>query len=1040
MRGSVGQSDLGRFVVGEPGLGIGRLVDLNGTTARIRYFRAPSLDPYVDVDHQRSAVRPVSLLHHTRVYVRDDRRWRIGRVDGAHPQRSDAYLVAFPNREGSVLSDREFEVRWARAIEDPYDVLASSGVDSPKMYEIRMQLLSGWFRQKAASGGVAGLLLGSVELHEHQLHVVRSVSLDATRRYLLADEVGLGKTIEAGALIWQHLVQEPDASVLILAPDQLRHQWQDELRDRFRVDGFHDACLHIGAHENPSSWADPPVDVLVVDEAHHLTRAGAHSSSTRARLVDLARSAEVVLLLSATPVRSNESAFLDLLHLLDPENYRLEDLVGFTKRVTMRDQLALTYQALTPSLSSFDIGLYADELLSIFLDDELLAALLQDAQRCDDTDRPAAIARLRLHLSETYRLHHRLLRTRRTGGVASHFRVRGRRRGRPFTVHIDDETARTRGQLLDGVRTHLVAVVQAGELARVDAVEAFRAFAECCGSLPHALVSHVREMLANATTSSPARGAIREWLESVGTNWTVELEAYGPVVLDRVATEIIRQTLARDRGAVVVVTQFTEIARLLKTTLVEERGAHRVASHLATDPIAVNAAEADRWRDDDDCRVLVCDATAEEGINLQAADVIVHLDLPWRGFRLEQRVGRADRHVEATVDPVESMVLSYGEEPFSENWFAVAADAVGVFDHSISALQHVLSDLEDEIHWETMMSGPDALDHALDTMRPRIEAEIQRIAAHDSLDAVQSGEASRANGQLIALDRDSSLPSALVSWFRGVGTSVQKPRKGTIRFCRKPRPQVPFALETAISPWLDKELAFKRNAAQRLRLPILRAGHGLVDAVAEHVLRDDRGIAFSLFRPVARQWPAAVFFRTDFLVSIEVSDELMAFAQLDESPRGLSASLAAWAPPLVETTYTDLSGRQVDHPALRRSYSRNAGDRNLAYHPDAFRAMTAHLNWQALCSEGLDKALSVLRTRDSMTRRPEQIADLLRSDIAMRLSRARVRRDAGLPDAEGNSEILGSMLEQWPQRLSTKVDVLGCGVLLLADPDRAGLS
>ena len=450
------RGDLGRFVAADTGSGVGRLIAVDDGQAVVRYFRGPTAEPYVDVDHRLSAVRRVSLPNHTRVYLRGDRRWRIGRVDGVHPQRPHTYLVAFPNREGSVLSDRDFEVRWEHAIEDPYDVLAASGGDSPKIYEIRMELLSAWLLQKAASRGVAGLLLGSVELHEHQLHVVRSVSSDATQRYLLADEVGLGKTIEAGALIWQHLTRRPDASVLILTPDHLRRQWRDELRDRFRVDGLQGACLHIGAHENSSTWPDPPVDFLVVDEAHHLTRTGAYGSSTRAHLLDLARSTEVVLLLSATPVRSNESAFLDLLHLLDPENYRLDDLGGFMKRVAMRDQLALTYQALTPSLSSFDVGLYADELVSTFPDDNLLASLLHEAQRCDDEDRPAAIERLRLHLSETYRLHHRLIRTRRTGGVAHDFRVRGRRRGRPFTVHIDDETAETRGRLLDGVRTHLV--------------------------------------------------------------------------------------------------------------------------------------------------------------------------------------------------------------------------------------------------------------------------------------------------------------------------------------------------------------------------------------------------------------------------------------------------------------------------------------------------------------------------------------------------------------------------------------------------------
>ena len=83
----VGQSDLGRFVVGESELGIGRLVGLDDTTARIRYFRGPARDPYVERESDLLQVTVAEIRPHSRVYFHDGRRWRIGRVDAEHPDR-----------------------------------------------------------------------------------------------------------------------------------------------------------------------------------------------------------------------------------------------------------------------------------------------------------------------------------------------------------------------------------------------------------------------------------------------------------------------------------------------------------------------------------------------------------------------------------------------------------------------------------------------------------------------------------------------------------------------------------------------------------------------------------------------------------------------------------------------------------------------------------------------------------------------------------------------------------------------------------------
>ena len=299
--------------------------------------------------------------------------------------------------------------------------------------------------------------------------------------------------------------------MLVLVPDHLRQQWAEELINKFHTGAFREATIRIHAHEEPETWPDGPVHVLVVDEAHHLTRAAPLPREVLERVARLAHAATDVFLLSATPVRSNEVAFLDLLHLLDPQNYQPHNLDAFTRRVQMRDELALIHHSLTPDLDEFDFSLYADQLRSMFADDETLALLIRRALDCTNDQRPDRIARVRGHLSEIYRLHHRLLRTRRSPQISATFGVRGRRRGRPFTIEITDHSDGVRIDLIESFRHHIAELVDSGQVGIDQATEALRLLGQACGSLPHALLE-----LSAVDESDGALGLVSRWLTSSG--------------------------------------------------------------------------------------------------------------------------------------------------------------------------------------------------------------------------------------------------------------------------------------------------------------------------------------------------------------------------------------------------------------------------------------------------------------------------------------------------------------------------------------------
>lgn len=1027
----VGQQDVGQFVVGDPELGIGRLVGLDAGTARIRYFRGPLVEPFVERQWDRSEVVLADIRPHSRVYYHDGRRWRIGRVDAEHPSRDGRYAIALPNSDGEILAGAQFDVRWRAPIENPYEILASLGSDSPSVYEPRVDLIGSWHRIRAAGAGVEGLLLSSVELHDHQLTVVRSVSNDTNRRYLLADEVGLGKTIEAAALVRQALVDDPTGDALVLAPDHLRQQWAEELLDKFHTGEFGSASIRVRAHDDPDSWPDDPPRVLVVDEAHHLTRAGPFGQAVISRVAALAHGATDVFLLSATPVRSNEVAFLDLLHLLDPANYQPTDVEAFTRRVELRDDLAMIHHSLTPDLDEFDLSLYADELQSTFPEDDTLARLVHLALEAEDTARPERIGQVRDHLSATYRLHHRLLRTRRTPEISETFGVRGRRRGRPFTIEIGDDTDHTRTGLLESFRQHLAELVDSGLELRT-AAAAFGRLGEVCGSLPQALL----EFVELPTPDGPDELAHR-WLSSQGDAWKHSLEAAAPGVLEATVQQLGAIAISRDVGKIVVASAHRCVAEAVSSALSSAFGSHRVAEHTTGIPRDENAASVDRWRDDPDCRVLVCDSSAEEGINLQAADAVVHLDLPWEVFRLEQRMGRADRFVREKSTPVGSMVIIYGEQPYALGWFLFAADSCGVFDQSASSLQYVLADLESQLLGRVITEGVGLFDEDIEVRRERLEAEARRIAAHDSLDAV-SAVHRELNGRLLSEDRAPDLGNALKKWLAGVGAKLRTPSRGTVQIAARPRLQVPFGLEVAVAPWMERELALTRHAATARGVQPVRPGHGLLDAIVGHLQDDERGVAFAFMRPAKGCWPPVPVFRTDFIVRAAQGDHL------DQA--AVKAGLGVWLAieressfsPLMETVYTSDDGSEVATQAVIRPYDRGTGDRNLASRPQLFDSLTTAMNWEDVCATGLRNARRVLDTRESVFPRAAAAARVLRSVIDAEVSSHHARVTAGLGTDHDRLNALEAVGSSVPDELSLEIDVVGCGAIVLADPARIG--
>ncbi len=244
---------VGQFVrVTSNRLGVGKVVSATEGDVEVEYFDSVAATRRERVTAQPDEIERVQVSLQRRCYWLYAGKWRVGRIVW---QGDEEYGVRPPDSEMDVrVAERDLFVRWAKPIADPIDVLVAKGCESPHFHHCRQPFVESIIEQRAASRGMHGVLSSVVELHDHQLEVVRRVLEDPRQRYLLADEVGLGKTVEAGLIMRQYLLDHPDGHVVVIAPPMLRRQWVAELREKFMVDDFERAVISVLGHDQPDRW------------------------------------------------------------------------------------------------------------------------------------------------------------------------------------------------------------------------------------------------------------------------------------------------------------------------------------------------------------------------------------------------------------------------------------------------------------------------------------------------------------------------------------------------------------------------------------------------------------------------------------------------------------------------------------------------------------------------------------------------------------------------------------------------------------------
>ena len=253
-------------------------------------------------------------------------------------------LLYYTVDDGKVIC--ETELSYNLSFSDPQVRLLKQHLDSNSLFDLRYQTCI--HRREVTGSPVYGYAGARIDLIPHQLYVASQVTDRKAPRVLLSDEVGLGKTVEAGLILHRKLLQGKASRVLVVVPESLVHQWFVEMYRKFNiwftimdekrckavteidkeVNPFFEEQLIICSQklllENPR-WGMEAVkgewDLLIIDEAHHIKWSKDEESPEYDLASELCKGSSGVLLLTATPEQLGEESHFARLQLLDPEKF-----------------------------------------------------------------------------------------------------------------------------------------------------------------------------------------------------------------------------------------------------------------------------------------------------------------------------------------------------------------------------------------------------------------------------------------------------------------------------------------------------------------------------------------------------------------------------------------------------------------------------------------------------------------------------------------------------------------------------------------------
>ena len=715
----------------ESDLGLGTVVAMDARTVTLMFAASEENRLYARTD------APVTrVVFNVGDVVESQEGWSLKVEQVTEENSLYTYTGTRMDTEETDVEMREIFLSNQIRFNKPQDKLFAGQVDRMDNFVLRYRALQNQYQQhKSPMRGLCGMRAGLIP---HQLFIAHEVGRRYAPRVLLADEVGLGKTIEAGMIIHQQVLSGRADRILIVVPETLQHQWLVEMMRRFNLHFSifdEERCVEAYAEaENPFDTAqyvlcsldfirkskrryeqvlEAEWDLLVVDEAHHLEWSQEKPSREYQVIEGLAERTAGVLLLTATPEQLGHESHFARLRLLDPDRFYDYDVF-----VSEEQQYAPVADAVSTLFSGDKLTDEAKNQITELLSEQDVEPLFRIIEGEVDEEEKA---------NARHELIDNLMDRHGTGRVL--FRnTRAAIKGFPErNVHLLP---------MDIPKQYTTAMRVAGMLGGKMAPEA-----------------RAMKMLYPEEIFQEFEGDAGSWWQfDTRVDWLLE------------------KVKEKRSEKILVIASRAATALQLEQALREREGIRATVFHEGMSILERDKAAAYFAQEEGGAQVLICSEIGSEGRNFQFASQLVMFDLPFNPDLLEQRIGRLDRIGQQRDIDIHVPYLKGTSQGILARWFD---EGLNAFAETCPTGRAVYEQFEDSLIQMLASGSDEQLDEVIEAsakVNQELKAKLEQ--GRDRLLEIHSngGENAEKIVEKIAdTDGDTNLVTFALSLFDTIG-------------------------------------------------------------------------------------------------------------------------------------------------------------------------------------------------------------------------------------------------------------------------------
>ncbi len=714
----------------ESDLGLGTVVALDARTVSLMFAASEENRVYARTD------APVTrVTFNVGDVIESQQGWSL-KVEQVIEEQGLLSYVGVREDNGEEVVLREIMLSNQIRFNKPQDKLFAGQIDRMDNFVLRYRALKNQYEQhKSPMRGLCGMRAGLIP---HQLYIAHEVGRRHAPRVLLADEVGLGKTIEAGMIIHQQVLAGRAERILIVVPETLQHQWLVEMMRRFNLHFSifdEERCIEAFAEsDNPfdtqqyvlcsldflrksrkryEQALEGEWDLLVVDEAHHLEWSQDKPSREYQVIEGLAERTSGVLLLTATPEQLGRESHFARLRLLDSD--RFYDYDAFVKE---EEQYAPVADSVSMLFSGQSLPDEAKNQITELLSEQDVEPLFRIIESdSDESDKAAARQELIDNLMDRHGTGRVLFRN--TRAAIKGFPTRNVHL-LPMAIPQQYTTSMRVAGMIGGKMSP-----EARALKNLYPEEIFQEF----------------------------EGEDSSWWQfDSRVNWLLEK------IKDKRSEKIL------------VIASRASTALQLEQALREREGIRATVFHEGMSILERDKAAAYFAQEEGGAQVLICSEIGSEGRNFQFANQLVMFDLPFNPDLLEQRIGRLDRIGQNRDIDIHVPYLEGTSQAILARWFDEGLNAFAETCPTGRSVYDRFSERLIEILASGTSEGLDEVIEESAQMNKELKAQLEQ--GRDRLLEMHSNGGDRAQEiveKISATDGDTNLVTFALSLFDTIG-------------------------------------------------------------------------------------------------------------------------------------------------------------------------------------------------------------------------------------------------------------------------------